>query len=148
MRSKRCRVFVQNSLEKPFMSIVAFIHDLLQVNRISFNYIFKSSADQTNDNNCIPRRSTEERRLLYCDRFVFVEDTIQTCQKVESYCMRLKHEVTFYPGTMYSRTIDVGVCGGSCQENTTCKAIFNKTVAISTPKGERHAILIPRENSL
>ncbi|XP_078371254.1 uncharacterized protein LOC144654886 [Oculina patagonica] len=69
-------------------------------------------------------------------------EKVLTCQKVPSTCQRLPRMVTYYPRTAYSRTVDVGACGGLCREKTECLATKNRTAAISTPNGKRSIEII------
>lgn len=86
---------------------------------------------------CLPHNSIEERHLLYDGYFVVKVDTIEACQRVSTTCRRVPHYVLFYPGTTYSRRIDVGICGGKCRENNqSCKPVWTKTEGISTPNGK------------
>lgn len=87
-------------------------------------------------NSCISQSTTEERILVY-NQHVIVKDTIRACQKVPNSCARLPHTVTYYPGTKYSKSVDVGVCGGACQEGFACKSVMNATEAIRSPNGVR-----------
>lgn len=99
----------------------------------------KSSAEQAtvSNTNCVPRKLTEERHLLYKGHHVVTKVTIQSCQKESAICQRHSRFVSFYPGKEYSRTIDVGVCGGHSERGMTCKAISTESKAISTPAGDR-----------
>lgn len=84
---------------------------------------------------CVPNSLVMKRVLLY-NTFMVEMERVLTCQKVPSTCQRLPRMVTYYPGTMYRRTIDVGACGGLCQDEMTCKPTKITTVAISTPNGK------------
>ena len=72
--------------------------------------------------------------------------TIQSCQKESAICQRHSRFVSFYPGKEYSRTIDVGVCGGHSERGMTCKAISTESKAISTPAGKKAVVKIVKLN--
>ena len=86
---------------------------------------------------CLPRKSWEERHLLFDGYVVIKVDIIKTCQRVSTTCQRVSHEVLFYPGTAFSRRIDVGICGGKCRgDSQSCKPVMNKIEGISAPNGK------------
>ena len=88
---------------------------------------------------CVPSSVVMERFLLY-HTFIAELESVLTCQKVPSTCQRLPRMTTYYPGTMYHRTIDVGACGGLCGDEMACKATRITTVAKSTPNGKSHLL--------
>ncbi|KAM7444048.1 hypothetical protein ABFA07_007234 [Porites harrisoni] len=88
---------------------------------------------------CIPHSITEERHLI-SDFYVKPTETIQSCQEVTSGCQRFPRMYTYYPHTTFNRTIDVGVCAGSCGNQLSCRPVWTNQKAIATPNGER---LIP-----
>ena len=90
-------------------------------------------------NDCVPSSVVMNRFLRYPTLIAEMESVL-TCQKVPSTCQRLPRMATYYPGTMYRRTIDVGACGGLCREKMACKATRTTTVAISTPNGKSHLL--------
>jgi len=87
-------------------------------------------------NDCVPSSLVMKRVLLY-HTFIAEMERVLTCQKVPSTCQRLPRMVTYYPGTMYRRTIDVGACEGLCRDKMACKATRVTTFAPSTPNGKR-----------
>jgi len=76
------------------------------------------------------------KRVLLYHTFIVEMERVLACQKVPSTCQRLPRMVTYYPGTMYRRTIDVGACEGLCRDKMACKATRITTVALSTPNGK------------
>ena len=83
-----------------------------------FGWILTQQESRNNSNvpariTCIPHSITEERHLI-TDFYVKPVETIQSCQEVTSGCQRFPRMYTYYPHTTFNRTIDVGVCAGSC----------------------------------
>ena len=97
---------------------------------------YSNQAISKRSNDCVPYTMTEERVLLY-NTFILEMEKVLTCQKVPSTCQRLPRMVTYYPGTAFARTIDVGACGGECGDEVVCLPTKNRTTAISTPNGTR-----------
>jgi len=97
--------------------------------------ITKPSSD------CVPS-SVVMKRVLFYTTFIAELEGVLTCQKAPSTCQRLPRMDTYYAGTMYRRTIDVGVCSGLCQEEMACKPSRITAVAISTPNGKRSIDII------
>ena len=87
---------------------------------------------------CVPYETTKQRLLVISSLIAEVE-TIQKCQSASSSCQRLPRMVTFYKGTVYETTVDVGMCSGVCIENNACLATKKKTKAISSPNGMLHS---------
>jgi len=83
---------------------------------------------------CVPYETTK-RRLFMMSSVVVEMETIQKCQSASSSCQQLPHMVTFYKGTEYETTVDVGMCSGVCIENNACLATMKKTKSISSPNG-------------
>ena len=82
---------------------------------------------------------TTKQRLLVISSLIAEIETIQKCQSASSSCQRLPRMVTFYKGTVYETTVDVGMCSGVCIENNACLATKKKTKAISSPNGMLHS---------
>ena len=82
---------------------------------------------------------TTKQRLLVISSIIAEIETIQKCQSASSSCQRLPRMVTYYKGTVYETTVDVGMCGGVCIENNACVATVKKTKAISSPNGMLHS---------
>lgn len=101
-------------------------------------YHFLKSSNETitkPSSGCVPSSVVMKRVLVYTTFIAEVEGVL-TCQKASSTCQRLPRMDTYYAGTMYRRTIDVGVCSGLCQEEMACKPSSITAVAISTPNGK------------
>lgn len=81
---------------------------------------------------------TTKRRLFMMSSLVVEMETIQKCQSASSSCQQLPRMVTFYKGTEYETTVDVGMCSGVCIENNACLATMKKTKSISSPNGMSH----------
>jgi len=58
-------------------------------------------------------------------------------------CHREVLEETYYPGTNFERTIDIGQCLGGC-DNTICKRTFKTSTKIKTPMGNRFISVIDK----
>ena len=105
-----------------------------------FGWILSQQESRNNSNvpariTCIPHSITEERHLI-SDFYVKPIETIQSCQEVTSGCQRFPRMYTYYPHTTFNRTIDVGVCAGSCGNQLSCRPVWTNQKAIATPNGE------------
>ena len=80
-----------------------------------------------------------KQRLFMMSSVVVEMETIQKCQAANSSCQRLTRMVTFYKGTEYESTVDVGMCSGVCMQNNSCRATIKTTKSISSPKGILHS---------
>lgn len=85
----------------------------------------------------MPYETTKQRLFMMTGVVVEIE-TIQKCQSASSSCQQLPRMVTFYKGTEFETTVDVGMCSGVCIGNTACLATRKKTKNISSPNGMRH----------
>ena len=105
-----------------------------------FGWILPQQESRNNSNvpariTCIPHSIIEERHLI-SDFYVKPIETIQSCQEVTSGCQRFPRMYTYYPHTTFNRTIDVGVCAGSCGNQLSCRPVWTNQKAIVTPNGE------------
>jgi hypothetical protein len=91
---------------------------------------------------CIPSKST--MNTLYTQNGVSEFQHTTDCDCVNSKkCHREEHLQTFYPGTMYEQTYDVGQCIGTCDKGFKCTANDdNKIIKIKTPHGIKVITLI------
>ena len=78
---------------------------------------------------------TTKQRLFMMAGVVVETETIQKCQAASSSCQQLPRMVTFYKGTDFEATVDVGMCSGVCSENKSCIATVKKAKSISSPNG-------------
>jgi len=86
----------------------------------------------------VPHETTKQRLFMMSSVVVEIE-TIQRCQSANFSCQRLARKVTFYKGTKYETTVDVGMCSGVCMQNNSCRATRNTTKSISSPNGMLHS---------
>lgn len=84
---------------------------------------------------CVPRLTSLSH--LYSDRgvqdFLRAEDC--DCVRVGN-CSRIPHHVTYFEGTMFENTIDVGQCLGQCPKYLRCNQVKSK-LEIEAPEGVR-----------
>lgn len=59
----------------------------------------------------MPYETTKQRLFMMTGVVVEIE-TIQKCQSASSSCQQLPRMVTFYKGTEFETTVDVGMCSG------------------------------------
>ena len=82
---------------------------------------------------------TTMQRLSMMAGVVVEKEMIQKCQSASSSCQQLSRMVTFYKGTKYEVTVDVGMCSGLCSKNNSCLATMKKTKSIPSPNGMSHS---------
>jgi hypothetical protein len=92
---------------------------------------------------CIPAKSV--MNTLYTVDGVSEFTHVTDCDCVNATkCHKEEHLQTFYPGTMYEQTFDVGQCLGKCDSGLVCKPNKDDTkiIKIKTPHGVREISLI------
>jgi hypothetical protein len=89
---------------------------------------------------CIPKLTTLSH--LYSNNgvedFMRAEDC--ACVRVEG-CERYDHFITYYEGTLFEQTINVGQCLGKCANYLRCNGVYGVT-AINAPEGKRNVRVI------
>jgi hypothetical protein len=93
---------------------------------------------------CVPLYSSVTH--LYSSNGVkdFVKQEDCDCVRVEK-CNRLPHYVTYFEGTMYEKTIDIGQCIGRCPLFLRCNSI-KSIKQIEAPEGVRNIGIIKECN--
>ena len=84
---------------------------------------------------CIPKLTSVSH--LYTDGGVTDFHRAEDCDCVGiEGCARYDHFITYYEGTMFEKTVNVGQCLGKCANYLRCNAIYGK-VSLKAPEGER-----------
>jgi len=85
---------------------------------------------------CRPSVSTISS--LYTPRGVKDFENIEDCDCIDgSECQRAKHIKTYFPGTIFETTVDVGQCVGRCPRLSRCTPKEYTDMGIKAPEGKR-----------
>ena len=70
-------------------------------------------------------------------------DSIQSCQcqAPVTQCQHVNRETTFYLGTEYETTVDLGMCVGPCAAKEGCLSLRTTNHLIKTPNGRGRKLL-------
>ena len=84
---------------------------------------------------CIPKLSSLSHLYTKSGVTDFLRSEHCDCVMVKG-CKRHEHLITFYEGTMYEQTVNVGQCLGRCTNFLRCNPVYSK-LGIEAPEGKR-----------
>ena len=85
---------------------------------------------------CLPTSSVIS--TMYTENGLSHYENIKDCDCVRmNKCHRVSRIKTYYPGTKYETTLDVGQCLGDCNTNTICRAEDFVNMKIEAPEGSQ-----------
>lgn len=84
---------------------------------------------------CIPSLSSMSHLYSNGKTTDYISSDDCDCVNLEG-CKRYDHLVTYYKGTMYETTINLGHCLGSCSNHLRCNSVYGKKM-IKSPEGSR-----------
>jgi hypothetical protein len=91
---------------------------------------------------CIPKQTTLSH--FYSNEGVIDFMSAEDCDCVGiGGCERFDHFITYFEGTMFEKTVNVGQCLGKCSNNLRCNSVFGLT-SLKAPEGVRNIKIVEK----